>query len=781
MLRTVTLALLLPATAWGLEYPILFVTQVPQPSDFTTIGSVFGNHDPSMQSVPRGGDLWIVYPDGSTKNLTATAGYGETGLQGADAIAVRDPAVHWSGQKALFSMVIGAPTEQYVYEDYLWQIYEVSGLGKTDTPVITKVPNQPAFNNISPTYGTDERVLFTSDRPRNGAAHLYPQLDEYEEAPTNTGIWSLSPATGDLFMVNHVPSGAFEPFVDSFGRVVFMRWDHLQRDQQADADEEGAGYGTFDWSSEAEDAVALDQRVEVFPEPRDDRQDLLAGTNLQGHSINHFFPWTIDQDGREEETLNHIGRHELHSYFDRSLNDDDNLEEFISVNSGRLNDRSILNFIQIVEDPETPGLYYGVDAPEFYTHAAGQIVTLYAPPDLHADAIPLEYVTHRDTQTNEATADHSGHYRDPLPTADGTLIAAHTFETGDEYNLGTRAAPEPAYRFRLRALLQSGSYFEADTTLTGGIVKAVSFWDPDVLVSYDGELWELQPVEVRPRAKPVPPPRPLPGPEASVFTDLDIDPADFRAYLLERDLAVIVSRNVTRRDVLDVQQPYNLKVAGAATQTVGSSGKLYEVATMQLFQADLLRGTGGVDDPSPGRRVLARALHDDLGLNQFVDAAPPASVALGADGSMAAFVPARRATSWQLLAPDGTPVVRERYWLSFAPGEIRVCATCHGLSSIDQVGGGVPENPPEALRDLLVRWQEGGGSENPGNEEPGNEDPGNEDPGNEDPGDDEPRPERDPQAAAGCACREAQGEWFVAIVALFALRLRRRFAVTTRP
>src|SRR5690606_2688286 len=129
----------------------------PIPADFTTIGSTFGNHKASMQDVGRGGDLWIRYPDGTLKNLTEAAGYGAAGFQNKDAIAVRDPAVHWSGEKALFSMVIGAPEEQYVYETYYWQIYEISGLGRDETPVIVKVPNQPEnFNNISPIYGTDD-------------------------------------------------------------------------------------------------------------------------------------------------------------------------------------------------------------------------------------------------------------------------------------------------------------------------------------------------------------------------------------------------------------------------------------------------------------------------------------------------------------------------------------------------------------------------------------------------------------------------------------------------
>lgn len=93
-------------------YPILFVTQIPIAADFTTIGSTFGNHRGTMQSVGRGGDLWIRYPDGTLKNLTQAAGYGVTGFQDDNAIAVRDPAVHWEGSKAIFSMVIGAP-EQY--------------------------------------------------------------------------------------------------------------------------------------------------------------------------------------------------------------------------------------------------------------------------------------------------------------------------------------------------------------------------------------------------------------------------------------------------------------------------------------------------------------------------------------------------------------------------------------------------------------------------------------------------------------------------------------------
>ena len=230
--------------AQDLPNPIMFVTQMPIASDFTTIGSTFGNHLATMESAGRGGDLYIRYPSGSLRNLTAEAGFGVTGLQGTTAIGVRDPEVSFDGTKAIFSMVIGAPT-QFVYNDYYWQLYEVTGLAAGQTAVITRVPNQPTnTNNIQPAYLSDGTIVFVSDRSRSGERHLYPQQDEYESAETPTGLWKLNPSAGagSLQLMQHSPSGSFDPILDSFGRVLYTRWDHLQRDQQADA-RARAGFG----------------------------------------------------------------------------------------------------------------------------------------------------------------------------------------------------------------------------------------------------------------------------------------------------------------------------------------------------------------------------------------------------------------------------------------------------------------------------------------------------------------------------------------------------------
>ena len=99
-------------------------------------------------------------------------------------------------------------------------------------------------------------------------------------------------------------------------------------------------------------------------------------------------------------------------------------------------------------------------------------------------------------------------------------------------------------------------------------------------------------------------------------------------------------------------------------------------------------------------------MHDPRAVHPPLDpSAPVASVEIADDGSTAALVPAHRAMSWQLTAGDGTPVVRERYWLTFQAGEIRVCASCHGVNSLDQAGQSEPQNPPQALERLLQWWK----------------------------------------------------------------------------
>lgn len=612
-------------------------------------------------------------------------------------------------------MVIGAPERQFQLRTYRWQLYEVTGLGAGDTPIITRVANQPAeYNNISPSYGTDGRIIFTSDRPHGGRAHLYPQLDEYEEQPTVLGLWSLDPVMGDLFMMEHSPSGSFEPMVDSYGRVLFTRWDHLQRDQQADGDDlsgtPGGTFGTFDYTDESATATAqFGVRQEFFPEARSVRTDLLAGTAQIGLRFNLFFPWMINEDGTEMETLNHIGRHELHHFFTRSFSDDPALVDFNLANSN-----PIENMFHISEDPTRLGTYLGTDAPEFQTHSSGILFTLNGAPTDNPEDMVVTYLTHPETADASINPgpDHSGLYRDPIRTTDGTYLAVHTSSTLPDQNIGTGTHPQSRYDFRIKSLaLETNGYYRGATPLTGGgIQMTVTWWNPDFLITYSGLLWELQPVEVRPRPIPVTSTEPhaLPSPETDVLADASADLDYLKNYLKNQDLALIVVRDATTRDDIDRQQPFNLRVAGDTNLPPGvTTEKVYDIRYLQFFQGDLIRGIGmrnPSDTPRPGRRVLARPMNIASSLNSATETAPPGAVNIHPDGSVAAVVPARRAMSWQLTAANGDPIVRERFWVSFQPGEARSCASCHGINRQDQAGRIVPQNPPAALRELLDSW-----------------------------------------------------------------------------
>ncbi len=705
------------AFAQTLQNPVLFVTAVPTPYDSLTQTAAFGSHQGSTRYAPRGGDLWIRYPDGTTKNLTQLCGYGQSGQQGVTSIAVREPSMHWSGTKAVFSMVVGAPTVKGDTTRFVWQLYEISALGKTETPVITKVNAQPTqYNNLSPIYGTDDRIIFTSDKPRGGMSHLYPRLDEYKTAPTNTGLWSLDTQSSDLMQLDDAVSGDFSPFMDSYGRLLFIRWDHLQRDHNADVDIMQSGsYGSFNYTDESLSGTPRFQvRDEVFPEPQGIRTDILAGTNMNGFEFNTFLPWQINEDGSNAEVMNHLGRHDFRQIFGPSIKDDPQVTQFNMTSPARTNQNPIGNIMQLREDPNNRGMYFAVDANQNQTHGGGQVIRFNAAPNLDPNQTVVNYITHRSTsfytlEGNTPNTNHSGFYRTPLPTTDGKLLSSHSTDTHADKNIGSATSPLSRYDFRIKFLTQSGSVMIAGTPLlSAAITKQVSYWNPDTLISYNGQLWELDPVEVVARQRPTKRSYTLADPELNVFNEEKIDTAKFRQYLRSKNLAVIVSRDVTVRDRFDKQQPYNLRVAGTThAHNNGGSGKVYDVAFMQMLQSDHIRGYGmttSTSIPKPGRRVIAQPLHD---VQNSTDASvPTGSVRIASDGSYAAYVPAQRAMTWQLLGTDAKPIVRERYWVTFKSGEIRSCAMCHGTNSESAIPqDSVPTNKPEALRGLLQNWR----------------------------------------------------------------------------
>jgi hypothetical protein len=683
------------------RYPILFVTQVPVPTDHESRLSAFANHLTGIDQVPRGGDLMLRYPGGGLRNLTREAGYGSSGAQGPNAIAVREPAVHWSGARALFSMLVGAPTRPGQQLRAFWQIYEARGLARGATLKIARVPGQPArANNVSPLYASDGSILFTSDRPRSGAPHLYPQLDEYEATPTVTGIWRLDPATRALRILNHTPSGAFSPIVDSYGRIVFTRWDHLQQDQLAQRDRDALGngvalpFGSFNYAGEAAGAPALATREELFPESRSGGSGPYGP--LSGYISNFFTAWQMNQDGSGEETLNHVGQHELaFGFLTPSFSADPALSSRTvdALHANRLALRREGGLFHLREDPRRRGSYVGTSARIHDAFTTGQLVSLSGTPTLNGEQMTLTALTAGDA--GDALA--GGRYRNPLPLSDGALVASYS---------SLPHAPEPDQPLpdlRLVRLVfdQASGLYRAGPRLTGGIRKSLSWWSAAGRKTWSGQLWELDRLELRARPAPPAAGAVLDAPEKAVLAQEHVSEDELRAWLRRRDLALIVTRDQTSRDRADLQQPFNLRVPGGR-QTLSRDqpgARVYEIAHFQLFEGAQVRAYPG----RRGRRVIAQPLAPLA--NPANAGGPAGSVRIAPDGSTAAFVPAGRALTWQTTDRQGTPIVRERNWITLQPGEMRVCASCHGLNTRNQAGAPEPRHPPQALRQLLAWWK----------------------------------------------------------------------------
>jgi len=741
--------------------PVLFVASPPMPEDFGTRIAAFGNHRAGPMQVPRGGDLYIRYPDGRLRNLTKQAGYGIPRADGeedpANSIAVREPSIHWNGKRALFSMVVGGLSSKWDSQAFYWQIYEVSGFCPGEKVQITKLLQPDNYNHVAPRYGSDDQVIFISDMPPQGAKarHLYPLLDEYEQSPITSGLWKLNPKTGAASILSHSPSGAMSPLIDSDGRIIYTRWDHLKRNQ-ANASQSTPQY---DFASEAADAAIAPPGVffdEVFPALQTSVLNELytAGSvdktfvdTWSPLDFNQFFPWMINQDGSNEETLNHVGRHELNgTYTDASRKDDSrltyNTTQFAAKpQTATMTDAYGLH--HMYEDPKHRGRYYGAITHEIGAKNAGQLVYLDGAPKKNAATMGFTFVTHPETRyplSSGETAPEgmSGLYRNPMPMSDGTLWAVHTppvaftGESADSsHNGGTEATS--VYEFRIRKLKTGADgYKQADTYLTKGIMKTVNYWlGNGEKRHYTGLLWELEPIEVRARTVPSQTPAAVPDVEKKIMADMGIKLSDLRAYLRKKNLALLVIRNATSRDHSDRQQPYNLRVTGGVETKApdcnpNAGCKIYDVTHLQLFSAKYLRGhdwgyfpgkPGFV--PTAGRRVIPRPVNLSL-LNNPISrlGQAPGSIQIDSDGSVAAFVPAGRALSWQLIdaATPGNPqlgtdaVVRERYWVTYGRAEIRVCPACHGVNQQDQAGNlGEPTNPPEALKTLLKIWKKNQG------------------------------------------------------------------------
>jgi len=132
----------------------------------------------------------------------------------------------------------------------------------------------------------------------------------------------------------------------------------------------------------------------------------------------------VFKDGTAEETLNHVGRHELGgTYTDGSFVADGNLTYYVdpSTHANELRIGGDGGLFHMREAPTHPGDFLATRAPEFSTASGGTLMRLTGAPSINADQMVLTAVTPTSYDANVPAA--TGYFRNPLPMSDGTLVA----------------------------------------------------------------------------------------------------------------------------------------------------------------------------------------------------------------------------------------------------------------------------------------------------------------------------------------------------------------------
>ena len=412
------------------------------------------------QRRPRGGDLWIRYPDGTLQEPDRSRR-----LRGRERLPGRERAsrcasrrVHWSGTKALFSMVDRrAAAAVPVQSPTTGRSTRSAGSAPARRRSSPRSPNQPADvqqrqpRSTAPTTASSSPPTGRATAPRTS---IRSSTSTRRRRPSPASGASI-PATGDLRLLDHAPSRRLHAHrrqlrprdLHALGPPAARPAGRRGRDRAA----------ARTAPSTAPTSGRLRRRSRPAPRSSPSRAPSAPtcwpARTWRATRFNQFFPWQMNQDGTELETLNHIGRHELHRYFNRSINDDPNLREFIDDDRRAASTRTRSR--QPAPDqarPDHPGRYYGIDAPEFYTHAAGQVMSL--PGAARASpATRSPSPTSRTASTVGYTGDGQprrpttrGHYREPAAAVRRHAAGRAHARDARRPQHGTRAAAGLALR-----------------------------------------------------------------------------------------------------------------------------------------------------------------------------------------------------------------------------------------------------------------------------------------------------------------------------------------------
>ncbi|MFH1718598.1 MAG: hypothetical protein ABIF19_14685, partial [Planctomycetota bacterium] len=179
--------------------PILFVARAQYKSDHHNTATMFKTGEINTNSFKGGGAIKTIdfAAGGKTKTLIET----REGL-------VRDPEVHFDGERIVFSM------RKDITDDY--HIYEISADG-TGLRQLTSVPGVADFD---PMYAPDDSIVFSSTRePKYCMCNRHIMGNLFRMDPDGANIHQIGKSTLHEGHASLMPDG----------RILYDRWEYVDR------------------------------------------------------------------------------------------------------------------------------------------------------------------------------------------------------------------------------------------------------------------------------------------------------------------------------------------------------------------------------------------------------------------------------------------------------------------------------------------------------------------------------------------------------------------------
>ena len=216
--------------------PILFVVRRQYRSDHHNTATMFQTGEINTQSFEGGGAL---------KTIDFAHGGRVTTLVDLPEGVVRDPEVHFDGQKVLFSM------RKSVEDEY--HLYEINADGKE----LRQLTFGAGISDIDPIYLPDDSIVFSSTRePKYCMCNRHVMANLFRMDADGANIHQISKNT------LHDGHSSLTPD----GRILYDRWEYVDREQLSaqglwTVNPDGTGLNVYYGNNTYSPGAVLDARV----------------------------------------------------------------------------------------------------------------------------------------------------------------------------------------------------------------------------------------------------------------------------------------------------------------------------------------------------------------------------------------------------------------------------------------------------------------------------------------------------------------------------------------